>query len=96
VSIRILCAVTFSPSSRRVVAWAASLAGRYDGEVRVFHAMGTSNERAAAQSEADSEQVRGRPSVEIVRIANRRDADLIVMGIDAASKSEDAFGETTS
>ena len=54
---RILCAVTFSPSSRRVVAWAASLAGPYDGEVRLFHAVPTSDERAAAELEADSERV---------------------------------------
>jgi nucleotide-binding universal stress UspA family protein len=54
---RILCAVTFSPSSRRVVAWAASLAGPYDGEVRLFHAVPTSDERAAAELDADSERV---------------------------------------
>jgi len=54
---RILCAVTFSPSSRRVVAWAASLAGPYDGEVRLFHAVRLSDERAAAERDADSERV---------------------------------------
>jgi nucleotide-binding universal stress UspA family protein len=38
----------------------------------------------------------GRPCVEIVRLATVRDADLIVMGIDAASKSPAEFGKTTS
>ena len=54
---RILCAVTFSPSSRRVVAWAASLAGPYGGEVRLFHAVAASDERAEAELEDDSERV---------------------------------------
>jgi nucleotide-binding universal stress UspA family protein len=38
----------------------------------------------------------GRPCVEIVRIATASHADLIVMGIDARSKSAPEFGETTS
>jgi nucleotide-binding universal stress UspA family protein len=54
---RILCAVTFAPSSRRVVAWAASLAGPYGGEVRLFHAVAASDERAEAELEDDSECV---------------------------------------
>jgi hypothetical protein len=38
----------------------------------------------------------GRPCVEIVRIADSTNVDLVVMGIDAPPKSPDAFGETTS
>jgi nucleotide-binding universal stress UspA family protein len=36
---RILCAVTFSPSSRRVVEWAATLAACCGAELRLFHAL---------------------------------------------------------
>jgi len=54
---RVLCAVTFSPSARRVVAWAASLAAVSDGEVRVFHALATADGHASATSEAASERV---------------------------------------
>jgi nucleotide-binding universal stress UspA family protein len=54
---RILCAVTFSPTSRRIVDWAASLAQPYEGEVRLFHALSISHERAFAASKADSERV---------------------------------------
>lgn len=36
---RILCAVTFSPSSRGVVEWAASLAACCGAELRLFHAL---------------------------------------------------------
>jgi nucleotide-binding universal stress UspA family protein len=38
----------------------------------------------------------GRPCLEIVRLANVNDADLVVMGIDARPKSPHEFGETTS
>jgi hypothetical protein len=41
---RVLCAVTFSPSARRVVGWSASLARANDGEVRLFHALSGSAE----------------------------------------------------
>ena len=54
---RVLCAVTFSPSARRVVAWAASLAGSNDAEVRLFHALPSSEELVSATAEADSERV---------------------------------------
>jgi nucleotide-binding universal stress UspA family protein len=36
---RILCAVTFSPSSRSVVEWAAALAACCGAELRLFHAL---------------------------------------------------------
>lgn len=36
---RILCAVTFSPSSRRVIEWAASIAALCGAELRLFHAL---------------------------------------------------------
>jgi nucleotide-binding universal stress UspA family protein len=36
---RILCAVTFSPSSGRVIDWAATLADIYGAEVRLFHVL---------------------------------------------------------
>jgi nucleotide-binding universal stress UspA family protein len=54
---RVLCAVTFSPSARRVVEWSAALAGSNDAEVRLFHALPNSEELAAALSEGDSERV---------------------------------------
>ena len=38
----------------------------------------------------------GRPCAELVRVAAAGNADLIVMGIDAAQKSQNEFGETTS
>jgi nucleotide-binding universal stress UspA family protein len=38
----------------------------------------------------------GRPCAEIVRVANARDADLVVLGIDARSAATDRFGETAS
>jgi nucleotide-binding universal stress UspA family protein len=106
---RILCAVTFSPSARRVVAWAASLAGRYDGEVRLFHAIPSSNEPAVAEGEADSERVLrklftlghgmlGRPRIsaavaegdaaaEILQQARMVDSDLIAIGMHARDGS---------
>lgn len=52
---RVLCAVTFSRSSRRVLTWAASLARLYEGEVRLFHVAPDFVERAPA-SDADSER----------------------------------------
>jgi nucleotide-binding universal stress UspA family protein len=57
---RALCAVTFSPSARRAVAWAASLAAANDGEVRMFHVVPNADQRASAPSEADSERVLNR------------------------------------
>jgi nucleotide-binding universal stress UspA family protein len=48
---RILCAVTFSPSSRRVIDWAASLAAVFDAEVRLFHVM---DHRASERDESVS------------------------------------------
>jgi nucleotide-binding universal stress UspA family protein len=100
---RILCAVTLSPSSRRVVASAALLAGRYDGEVRLLHAISISNEPPTAGSEADSERVLrklfalgeglpGRPrmsaavtqgdaATEILRHARMAQADVIAIGM---------------
>ena len=102
---RIVCAVTLSPSSRRVVAWAASLARRYDAEVRLFHSMPIWSERAAAERGADSEQVlkklftlgqglRGRPRIsaavtegdaaaEILRHARMVHADVVAIGMHA-------------
>lgn len=53
---RVLRAVTFAPSARRVIAWAASLAGANEGEVRLFHAFPRAVERASATSEPDSER----------------------------------------
>jgi nucleotide-binding universal stress UspA family protein len=102
---RVLCAVTFSPSARRVVAWAAALAGSNDAEVRLFHALANSEELASAMSEADSErvltqlfalaqQLPGRPRIsaavtageaasEILRHARLINADLIAIGMHA-------------
>jgi nucleotide-binding universal stress UspA family protein len=54
---RVLCAVTFSPAAHRVVEWAAVLARSNDAEVRLFHALPHSAERAAAWSDGDSERV---------------------------------------
>ena len=45
---RILCAVTFSPSSCRVIAWAATLAGIYGAEVRLFHVVTHRAQREAS------------------------------------------------
>ena len=106
---RILCAVTFSPSSRCVVAWAAALARRYKAEVRLFHSMPIRKERAAAERGADSEQVlkrlftlghglRGRPRIsaavtegdaaaEILRHARMMHADVIAIGMHARDES---------
>jgi len=102
---RVLCAVTFSPSARRVVSWAASLAEANDSEVRLFHALPNSDEREAATSDADAEQVLrklfalgnevpGRPRIsaavtqgdaasEILRHARLVKADLIAVGMHA-------------
>jgi len=51
---RVLCAVTFSPSARRVVEWAAAMAGSDDAEIRLFHALPNSREQAPATLEGDS------------------------------------------
>src|SRR5581483_2182969 len=53
---RVLCAVTFSPSARQVVAWAASLAGAHDadGEVRLFHTLPHSDPRSPVAADVDS------------------------------------------
>lgn len=53
---RILCAVTLSESSRRVVACAASLAGLCGGEVRLFHALPPPDGRVASVAEPDPER----------------------------------------
>jgi nucleotide-binding universal stress UspA family protein len=50
---RILCAVTFSPSARNVVAWAVSLAAPHDSEVRLFHVLGDCGASAAADAGYD-------------------------------------------
>jgi nucleotide-binding universal stress UspA family protein len=106
---RILCAVTFAPSSRRVVEWAASLARRYEGEVRLFHSMPSCNEPAQAEREADPEQVlkkllalsqglHGRPRIsaavtegdaaaEILRHARIVHANVIAIGMHARDGS---------
>jgi nucleotide-binding universal stress UspA family protein len=57
---RILCAVTFSPSSRRSVAWAAALARPYDGELRLFHAVPPGDEGGAAAVQDHSERLLGK------------------------------------
>ena len=54
---RVLCAVTFSPHARRVVAWAASLAASNGGEVRLFHALPGPEPHGVDGSEPDSERV---------------------------------------
>ncbi len=106
---RILCAVTFSPASRPVVARAASLAEPYDGEVRLLHVLPSSDERAAAQPDADTERaltqlfalargLSGRPRIsaaategdtvaEILRHARLVHADLIAIGMHAQDGS---------
>jgi nucleotide-binding universal stress UspA family protein len=100
---RILCAVTFSPSSRRVVACAASVAGRYDGEVRLFHVIPPSNDQVCEGREDGSERfleklftlgrglpgrprmsaavTEGDPATEILQQARMVDADLIAIGM---------------
>lgn len=101
---RILCAVTFSPASRRVVGWAAALAGKYDGEVRLFHALPGGDAHGAAAN-GDSDRVlkklfalahglpgrprisaavtEGNPAAEILRHARLVRADLIAIGMHA-------------
>ena len=53
---RILCVVTFSPSSRRIIDWAAALASADGGEVRLFHVLPGTDERASAISQVESER----------------------------------------
>jgi nucleotide-binding universal stress UspA family protein len=106
---RILCAVTFSPSSRHVVAWAASLAGPYDGEVRLLHILPGSNDGTLVSEEVEPERVltklfalaqrlRERPRIsaavtegdvaaEILRHARLVNADLIAVGMRARDES---------
>ena len=106
---RILCAVTFSPSSRRVLAWAAALAGLYDGEVRLFHAVPGADERAPSAIEGNSDRILnklsalgqglpGRPRIsaavtegdaaaEILRHARMVHADVIAIGMHARDGS---------
>ena len=54
---RVLCAVTFSPSARRVVTWAASLAGASDGDIRLFHVSPDPGEDESEAREADAERL---------------------------------------
>jgi len=53
---RILCAVTFSPSARHVVEWAASLAQAYDAELRLFHVLPSTADVVVPASETDHER----------------------------------------
>jgi len=83
---RVLCAVTFSPSARRVVAWAASLAAANDGEVRLFHALRNADERASATSRADSERVLNKLFALAQHLSGRPRISAAVTQGDAASE----------
>jgi nucleotide-binding universal stress UspA family protein len=105
---RVLCAVTFSPSARRVVAWAAALAAANDAEMRLIHALPNADRRGSAP-EGDSEHVLrklfalaqhlpGRPRIsaavtegdaasEILRHARLVKADLLAVGMHAQDGS---------
>jgi nucleotide-binding universal stress UspA family protein len=102
---RVLCAVTFSSSARRVVEWAASLASPDNAEIRLFHALPDSPEPAPASSEDDADRalkqlfalaqpLPGRPRIsaavttgdaagEIARHARLVKADLLAVGMHA-------------
>ena len=102
---RVLCAVTFSSSARRVVAWSAALAESNDAEVRLFHALPHSHELAEPDPEhvleklsALAQPLRGRPRIsaavtegeavtEILRHARLVKADLIAVGMHAEDGS---------
>jgi nucleotide-binding universal stress UspA family protein len=53
---RILCAVTLSPSARHVVEWAASLAGAYEAELRLFHVLQNTGDVTVSASDTDPER----------------------------------------
>jgi len=83
---RVLCAVTFSPSARDVVAWAASLAATSDGEVRLFHALPAADVHAAETSEADCERVLNKLFALAHHLPGRPRISAAVMEGDAASE----------
>jgi nucleotide-binding universal stress UspA family protein len=83
---RILCAVAFSPSSWRVVAWAASLARANDGEVRLFHVVAASDTATAAMPDADPERVLKKMSALAQRVPDRSRISAAVAEGDATTE----------
>jgi universal stress protein A len=59
---RILCAVTFSPSTRGVIEWAARLAEAYGAELRLFHVQSSGEPLGAEPLERDTQRVLSRMS----------------------------------